>query len=121
MRRTPFFDPRRHAKGREEHLFVRGGRGGTRRTPFLIREGPLRTTKNTFLSAEDAEGRGEHLFYPRMHAKGRGEHLAVRGGREGARRALEACRVFFAWLRRHLMINRNWQTEVVVQTVVNEP
>ena len=39
-----------------------------RRTPFLIHEGPLRTTKNTFLSAEDAEGRGEHLF---LSTKGR--------------------------------------------------
>ena len=46
----------------EEHLFVRGGRGGTRRTPFLIREGTRRVAKNIFLSAEDAEGRGEHPF-----------------------------------------------------------
>ena len=34
-------DPRRHAKGREEHL--------------LIHEGPLRAAKNTLLAAEDAE------------------------------------------------------------------
>ena len=39
--KNTFFYPRRHAKGREEHL--------------LIHEGPLRAAKNTSLSAEDAE------------------------------------------------------------------
>ena len=83
MRRTPFFYPRRHAKGREEHLAVRGGRGGTRRTPFLIHEGPLRGAKNTFLSAEDAENtffirectrRGaKNILLSAEDAKGRGE------------------------------------------------
>ena len=59
------------AEGRGEHLFVRGGRGGSRRTPFCPRR-TRRVAENTFLSAEDAEGREEHLF--------------VRGGRGGSRR-----------------------------------
>ena len=48
------------AEGRGEHLFVRGGRGGTRRTPFCPRR-TRRDAENTFLSAEDAEGRGGTL------------------------------------------------------------
>ena len=40
-----FFDPRGAAKDHEEHLFVRGGRGGPRRTSILIREGTRRGAK----------------------------------------------------------------------------
>ena len=78
------FCPRRTRRGAENglHLFVRGGRGGARRTAY------------TFLSAEDAEGRGERLtpFCPRRTRRGaeNGLHLFVRGGRGGTRRRATA-------------------------------
>ena len=67
------FDPRSHAKGREEHLFVHGEtrRGTEKIWLLLIRERARRVAKNIFLSAEDAEGHGEHLtaFDPRKGAE----------------------------------------------------
>ena len=97
-RRTPFY-PRRHAKGREEHLFVHEGSlraakkdffpKGTRRTPFyprrhakgreehlFVHEGPLRAAKKDSFP----KGTRRTPFYPRRHAKGREEHLFVHEG-----------------------------------------
>ena len=78
-RRTAFC-PRRTRRGAEngELLFVRGGRGGARRTA------------NCFLSAEDAEGRGEGrtAFCPRREAEnnlGVPAVLCATGGRGGER------------------------------------
>ncbi len=91
--------PLRRGGGAEngENLFVRGGRGGARRTATATPFCPRRTRRgtengncNTFLSAEGAEGRGELPFFRLSHAKGRGELLLVRGGRRGARRRATA-------------------------------
>ena len=61
------FCPRRATKNGNGNTFVRGGRGGPRRTAtaelqlqlLFVHEGPRRTATATPLSAEDTEGRGE--------------------------------------------------------------
>ena len=69
------FCPRRGAEN-GKHLFVRGGRGGARRTatatPFVRGgRGGARRTAYISLSAEGAEGRGErpNCFCPRRNAE----------------------------------------------------
>ena len=75
-----FFDPRRATKDHEENLCgimiwsVHEGRG---RTPFLIHEGPRRTTEKTFARImiwSVHEGRGRTPFFG-LSTKGGGEHL----------------------------------------------
>ena len=78
QRHNPFSTEDTERRGELQHLFVRGGRGGARRT------------STPFLSAEVAERRGElqHLFCPRRSRRGAENFntFFVRGGRGGARR-----------------------------------
>ena len=77
----------RATKNGNGNTFVRGGRGGPRRTAtaelqlqlLFVHEGPRRTATATPLSAEVAEGRGErHLWSPQIVVVGN-ENLAGNG------------------------------------------
>ena len=130
-----FCDPRRGAKRREEHLFVRGGRGGrgelqhlfvhegARRTPFCPRRtrGARRTpfgrgAKNTFLSAEDAEGAENST--PFGSAKGREEARRTPFcPRRGAENSEDLWEVSCVNARVGLILFR----QIAVQAKVNAP
>ena len=72
-------------RGAENTFFVRGGRGGARRTAFCPRRA-RRGAENTFFVRGERGGARRTPFLSAENAEGRGGRLFVRGGRGGARR-----------------------------------
>ena len=111
-------DPRRGAKRREEHLFVRGGRGGRGELQHLfVHEGARRGAKNTFLSAEDAEG-AENIFWIREGARRGAKNTFLSAeDAEGAENSEDLWEVSCVSARVGLILFR----QIAVQAKVNAP